>query len=567
MKTLRLIIVLACLALLAGAAQGQVASMHVAEGEAFGNAPDYVVSSISNPAVAGVDGWSFNCNTVYLGDTVAAAYGTYGIATPDVLAQEIVTDIYTQNSWEGFFGMSDDGVCNSAICTRNADGQTGLDSAWYLDSVVAIEEEPYPHEAGWFWSFASRPDATRDGVPYFVGGITDTQGGSTQNRGLFYGFGNTPVILGGMLIPGLPDPVVTGSAAVSFDYRYSAYGTHFIAEIATDTGSSTNDNSMIMDGALLMVDGTAVSEGSPLPESAGGLPGENWDNFDYCGITEGGQWLLTGDTDGDSAMDEFLMVDGAIVLREGDMIDGMILAGSIEGGYLNEQGDWAVIWDVDIDLDTNVECLILNGEIVLMEGMPVDADGDGEIDEGTMVNNFTGISALVVADRDEQGRAKAYFTADCEVPGGLAMAGDQSLPRDEALGLDEPYVDEPGTRVEIELGLVLVPEGMVAIDEPNLPGDEAPTLAIALEQNYPNPFNPQTTIQYHLQLPGDVRISIFDVQGRLVRTLVEGTSAAGTGSVVWNGLDQQGQTAPAGTYVYRLETGERVLSRTMVLVK
>ncbi len=568
MKSLRLILVLACAALSFGVAQGQIASALVAEGETFANAPDFVVSTISGPASSGPDGWAFNCNTMYMGDTVAAAYGTYGVALPDVLAQEIATDVYTQNSWEGFFGMSDSGICNSASCTRNADQVTGLDSVWYLDTVVAIEEEPFPHDAAFWWSFGSRPNCTRDGVPYFVGGITDTQGGSTDNRGLFYGFDNTVVILGGMIIPGLPDPVVPGSAAVSFDYRYSAYGTHFLAETATETGSSTNDNSMVYDGALLMVDGMAVTEGSPLPESAGGLPGENWDNFDFCGVTEDGQWLLTGDTDGDSAMDEFVMVNGTIVLREGDMIDGMMLAGSIEGGYMNEQGDWAVTWDVDLDDVTNVECLILNGEIVLMEGMPVDADGDGEIDEGTMVTNFTGISALVLADRDDQGRAKAYFTADVEVPDPAPAAGsDQSLPRDEELGTDEAYVETPGTRAEIELGLVLVPEGVVAIDEDNLPGDEAPDLRLALDQNFPNPFNPATTIQYNLQRPGDVRISIFDVQGRLVRTLVEGSRAAGPNSVIWNGMDDQGQAAPAGTYVYRLETNERILSRTMVLLK
>ena len=77
-------------------------------------------------------------------------------------------------------------------------------------------------------------------------------------------------------------------------------------------------------------------------------------------------------------------------------------------------------------------------------------------------------------------------------------------------------------------------------------------LRLALDQNYPNPFNPQTTIQYHLQRPGDARISIFDLQGRLVRTLVEGARDAGPHSVIWNGTNDRGQSVPAGTYVYRL---------------
>jgi hypothetical protein len=565
MKNLRLMLTLVCVVALAGLAQAQVASALLTEGQPLDNAPDYVVSSISGAAVSGM-AWGFNANTTFNGETVAVAYGSYGVAAPDVLHMEIATDVYTQNSWESFWGMADDGVCNSAICTRNADGAGGLDSVWFLDTVVAIEEEPYPHLAGWYWSFGSRPSATRDGIPYFVGGITDTQGGSTANRGLFYGFDNTPIIIGGQMIPGLPDPVVNGSAAVSFDYRYSAYGSHFIAEIATDTGSSTNDNSMCYDGALLELDGMAVTEGSPVPESIGGLPGENWDNFDYCGVTEDGQWMFTGDTDGDTSLDEIVVVNGMIVLREGDMIDGMTLAGSIESGYMNENGDWVVIWDVDVDPDTNVEAMIVNGELVLMEGMAVDSDGDGEIDPDSIIDAFTGTASVAIADRDEQGRALVYFTADCDIPGAAPMGSD-SQDRSDENGLEEPYIDEPGTRVVVELGLVLVPEGVVAIDDSNQPGDEAPELRLALDQNYPNPFNPQTTIQYHLQRPGDVRISIFDLQGRHVRTLAEGARDAGMHSVIWNGTDERGMAAAAGTYVYRLETEQRILSRTMVLVK
>jgi hypothetical protein len=244
----------------------------------------------------------------------------------------------------------------------------------------------------------------------------------------------------------------------------------------------------------------------------------------------------------------------------------MTLAGSIESGYMNEDGDWVVIWDVDLPDATNVEAMILNGEIVLMEGMPVDSDGDGEIDPDSIVDSFTGTASVALADRDEQGRALVYFTADVDIPGATPMGGD-SQDRSDENGLEEPYLDDPGTRVVVELGLVLVPEGVVAIDEDNLPGDEAPALRLALDQNYPNPFNPQTTIQYHLERPGDVRISIFDLQGRLVRSLVQGARDAGPNSVIWNGTNDQGQAVPAGTYVYRLETDQRVLSRTMVLVK
>ena len=59
--------------------------------------------------------------------------------------------------------------------------------------------------------------------------------------------------------------------------------------------------------------------------------------------------------------------------------------------------------------------------------------------------------------------------------------------------------------------------------------------------NYPNPFNPLTKIEFTLEQAGPVRVSVFDVQGRLVRSLVERNLPAGTHGVVWDGIDQGGR--------------------------
>jgi len=128
---------------------------------------------------------------------------------------------------------------------------------------------------------------------------------------------------------------------------------------------------------------------------------------------------VTGDTDAATTLDEFVLVDGTIVLREGDTVSkaapvDFTVSGSIEGGSLNEDGDWAVIWDVDTDTG-NVESLILNGGVVLLEGDLVDWNGDGAIDaadDGARIENFTGISTLVLSDRDTTGALRLYFTAD-----------------------------------------------------------------------------------------------------------------------------------------------------------
>jgi hypothetical protein len=566
MRTLRPILIAILVALMAGLAHGQVATAVVTDEAPLPGAPDYFVGSINTPDVNGADGWSFNLNTSIPGGlTKAVAYGTLLGGAPDVIRVEGGNDIYEQTSWESFFGMADADVCYSPSCTRLSDGETGLDSVWFGDSVVAIEEEPFPYREGWFWRFGSRPGVTRDGVPYFVGGITDTQGGSTQERGLFYGPDGEPIIIGGMMIDGLPDPVATNTSNVGFDYRFSAYGTNYIAEVQTDTGDSGTDNHIVITGAVATAGGMPLSEGGMIPESIGGLPGESWDNWDYLGVTENGEWMVTGDTDGDTAMDEFVAVNGEIVLREGDMIDGMTLTSTVERGFMGEDGDWAVCWDVDT-AEGSKEVLILNGEIVLMEGMPVDLDGDMIPEDGTMITDFSGTAALAVGDRGEGGSLNIVFTADVEIPGLVREAEAEVIVADEAAGHDVDVREEIGTRAEVELGLILMIEGSVAIDDSELPGD-TPQTRLALAQNHPNPFNPQTKISFSLAGQEPVKLAIYDMHGRLVRTLVDELRTAGEHTVVWDGTNDRGQRVASGTYLYRLETASRVLTRTMAMVK
>jgi hypothetical protein len=92
-------------------------------------------------------------------------------------------------------------------------------------------------------------------------------------------------------------------------------------------------------------------------------------------------------------------------------------------------------------------------------------------------------------------------------------------------------------------------------------GDERPD-GISLSQNYPNPFNPGTMIRYQLPATSNVQLDVFDVLGRKVATLENGLVQAGTHEVYF---DASGFSS--GIYIYRLNTGQQVLTRQMVLVK
>ncbi|HBC46041.1 MAG TPA: hypothetical protein DCZ43_03240 [candidate division Zixibacteria bacterium] len=85
---------------------------------------------------------------------------------------------------------------------------------------------------------------------------------------------------------------------------------------------------------------------------------------------------------------------------------------------------------------------------------------------------------------------------------------------------------------------------------------------IQLSQNYPNPFNAQTTIKYSLPKPSAVSIDIFDLLGRKIVTLSEGTKPAGDNQAIWNANDYS-----SGIYFYRIKTKDQILTRKMVLIK
>jgi hypothetical protein len=103
----------------------------------------------------------------------------------------------------------------------------------------------------------------------------------------------------------------------------------------------------------------------------------------------------------------------------------------------------------------------------------------------------------------------------------------------------------------------------------SLPTDRGPgAFRWALYPNTPNPFNPDTRIVFELPQSTQVRLSVFDVRGRLVRELARGSYPAGVHATSWDGRTRNGVTAASGIYFYRLQAqGQAPLQRSMVLLK
>ncbi len=91
--------------------------------------------------------------------------------------------------------------------------------------------------------------------------------------------------------------------------------------------------------------------------------------------------------------------------------------------------------------------------------------------------------------------------------------------------------------------------------------------SFALGQNYPNPFNPTTYIEFALPRASDVRLDIYDITGRLVRTLVDQPMAAGDHRVEFDGRSSSGVQIATGVYFYRIQAGDYKATRKMLLMK
>ena len=89
----------------------------------------------------------------------------------------------------------------------------------------------------------------------------------------------------------------------------------------------------------------------------------------------------------------------------------------------------------------------------------------------------------------------------------------------------------------------------------------------SVSPNYPNPFNPSTNIDIETASPGKLLVTIYDVSGRLVNTLMNKNINAGYYSVTWNGQNLRGEAMPTGIYFVQVESGTDLGVRKIMLIK
>jgi formylglycine-generating enzyme required for sulfatase activity len=155
----------------------------------------------------------------------------------------------------------------------------------------------------------------------------------------------------------------------------------------------------------------------------------------------------------------------------------------------------------------------------------------------------------------------ASFPAACLASISGTITDIQSNPINHALVMFSSETDSTVTfkAVTDSLGHYEIGDLPVGVAE------ESP-LPFSLGQNYPNPFNPSTTIPFTLDVSGHVTLTIYNIMGQTVRTLVDSYLPADSHNALWDGRDTAGKGVSAGVYLYRIVAGGHSQSRKMLLL-
>jgi hypothetical protein len=127
--------------------------------------------------------------------------------------------------------------------------------------------------------------------------------------------------------------------------------------------------------------------------------------------------------------------------------------------------------------------------------------------------------------------------------------------------------DGYGQSIVIDLAAMALVVFQYAPDPTSIEDSDSPVPVNDLENSFPNPFNPSTTISFSLAEKGQVSLQIFDVSGRLVKTLIQRELSAGEHSLRWDGTGRDGEEVTSGVYFCRMKAGGYTATRRLVLLR
>mgnify|MGYP001826565860 CR=1 FL=1 len=226
-----------------------------------------------------------------------------------------------------------------------------------------------------------------------------------------------------------------------------------------------------------------------------------------------------------------------------DMIGDWVLTVSDGAG-----GDQGVLnsWCVTV---------IYDGGVVAVGALPIDA----AVAQGGMGLSWNFDPAL-----------GAGFNVYRRIPGSAPLRLNEELLTSTTGHID--FVDtgeglSEGQHVFYSYAMVIGGNELGRSDEVEVEFTSGLPTVFALHGNYPNPFNPVTTIKFDMPRQAHVKLAVYDIAGRLVKTLVDEVRPASSHSVIWDGSDRTGRRVASGTYYYVIQTDSFRATEKMMLVK
>ncbi|MEJ2628732.1 MAG: FlgD immunoglobulin-like domain containing protein, partial [bacterium] len=238
--------------------------------------------------------------------------------------------------------------------------------------------------------------------------------------------------------------------------------------------------------------------------------------------------------------------------------------------FVTTTGEWMLLEIIGhdntcIQVTVNQFCYLVTGSITIIETLTVPGAPTGptavyvdslyQYSTNGAVSNlgspveycFSWGDGFSTTWSEDTGTAHAWNTAGTYTVTVTARVETNTGLQHTSQGLTVEVAEKPGTGVENTQEI--------------LPNN------FALLQNHPNPFNPETSITYALPKAAQVKITVYNLMGQPVRTLVNTKVSAGTHEVIWNAKNDSGQPVPTGMYIYLLKCDAYTKMRKMLLMK
>lgn len=262
-------------------------------------------------------------------------------------------------------------------------------SLWENDTNIFVEGDTIPTGplAGQTFDSAGGVYRSPSGVSSWISQYVGTESGYA----IFQDTTDFNVLLKSGDMIGSEGTIVDESFAISGNIRWSDSGTHYLTAVDVENGFTDTDEVPVINGLPITTpSGAIIREGNLVPAADGGLPGEVWDLAGLYDINDSGDFVFSAFND-NVVNDSVLAVNGAIVHRENDVVDGVSLTGQVQGVAINNAGDVAFVWN---------DTVFVNDQMVAGNGSLVDTDGDDIGDDP--ITNFS-LGRLEISDQEAAG--------------------------------------------------------------------------------------------------------------------------------------------------------------------